>query len=120
MEQELIKNWLEEMPKLIYDLKFKYDFYWDGMYHVATKSIDNYIKPEKHRHKMIIYKYSDKFMVMVLYKKNGPKLLYTDMYMNDKTENRLWYSRKKLNKFYKKAEDERLYAIVEAAEKGCC
>ena len=116
MQQRYVSNPVKELPKVIYDLKFIHDFYWDGMFHPIYKSLANYIKPEKHRHKLIAYKSEDKGLFFVVYRKADQVIYHTDYYLKDKNESRIWYCKKKMRTYYKKAEEERDHAIAKAAE----
>ena len=116
MLQKYVNNPVKDLPELIYNLKYKYDFYWDEMFHPIYKSLADYIKPEKHSHKLIAYKSEDKGLFFVLYRKADQVVYHTDYYLKDKNESRICYCKKKMSKYYRKAEDERLYDKIIAAE----
>ena len=48
-------EWLNEMPKLIYDLKLNYNFYFNGFYTKIKRDILDIIKNPKHKNKIAVY-----------------------------------------------------------------
>lgn len=99
------EEWLKEMPELIYKLKKEYGFYFSGYYSIIRKDILDVVKPEKHKHKIIIYRRGQRFF-LVVYKKNDFDVYYTNEYVKDTSWNRINYFLKKFNSAYKKAEGE--------------
>ena len=97
------EQWLKEMPELIYNLKFKYNFYFSGFYTHITKDILEIIKNPKNKHKISIYNKDNRFF-LVVYSSRGADIYYTSEYRNDKNTNRIRYFMQKFNKSYKKAE----------------
>lgn len=99
------EEWLNEMPKLIYKLKKEYGFYFSGWYSIIKKDIRDAVNPEKHKHKIVVYRCGQKFY-LVVYRKNDYDIYYTREYINDRAWNRINYFMKKFDNAYKKAEVE--------------
>ena len=99
------ENWLNEMPKLIYDLKLNYNFYFSGFYTKIKKDILEIVKNPKNKHKISIYNKDNRFF-LVVYRKGSPDIYYTAEYKNDTTPSRISYFMRKFRKSYEKAEAE--------------
>ena len=99
------EQWLSEMPKLIYNLKLNYNFYFSGFYTRIKKDILEIIKNPKNKHKISIYNKDNRFW-LVVYKKGSPDIYYTDEYKKDANNSRISYFMKKFRKSYEQAEDE--------------
>ena len=106
------EDWLNEMPKLIYDLKLNYNFYFSGFYTRIKKDILEIINNPKNKHKISIYNKDNRFW-LVVYKKGPPDIYYTAEYKKDTNSSRISYFMKKFRKSYEEAEKEyesRLYS----------
>ena len=99
------EEWLSEIPKLIYDLKLNYNFYFSGFYVRIKKDILDIVKNPKNKHKISIYTKDNRFW-LVVYKKGVPDIYYTAEYKKDTNTNRISYFMKKFRKSYEKAEVE--------------
>lgn len=106
-------SWLNEIPELIYLLKFKYNFYYSGFYARINKDILDIVdqKKEKNKHKIVLYNRNNRFF-LVVYTKNSPDIYYTNEYRDDKTVSRISYFKKKFMKAYNKASEDRFNAEV--------
>ena len=93
------------MPKLIYNLKLNYNFYFSGFYTRIKKDILEIIKNPKNKHKISIYNKDNRFW-LVVYKKESPDIYYTAEYKKDTSNSRISYFMKKFRKSYEKAESE--------------
>ena len=98
-------EWLNDMPKLIYDLKLNYNFYFSGFYTRIKKDILEIIKNPKNKHKISIYNKDNRFW-LVVYKKGSPDIYYTAAYKKDTSSSRISYFMKKFRKSYEQAETE--------------
>lgn len=99
------EQWLNEMPKLIYNLKLNYNFYFSGFYTKIRRDILEVVKNPKNKHKIAIYNKDNRFW-LVVYKKGSPDIYYTAEYKKDTNNNRISYFIRKFRKSYKKAEEE--------------
>ena len=99
------EDWLNEMPKLIYDLKLNYNFYFSGFYTKIKKDILEIIKNPKNKHKISIYNKDNRFW-LVVYRKGSPDIYYTAEYKKDTSSSRISYFMKKFRKSYEEAEAE--------------
>ena len=99
------EDWLNDMPKLIYNLKLNYNFYFSGFYTKIKKDILEIIKNPKNKHKISIYNKDNRFW-LVVYKKESPDIYYTAEYKKDTNNSRISYFMKKFRKSYEKAESE--------------
>ena len=99
------EEWLSEMPKLIYNLKLNYNFYFSGFYTRIKKDILEIIKNPKNKHKISIYNKDNRFW-LVVYKKGAADIYYTAEYKKDTSSSRISYFMKKFRKSYEKAEQE--------------
>ena len=106
------EQWLSEMPKLIYNLKLNYNFYFAGFYTRIKKDILEIIKNPKNKHKISIYNKDNRFW-LVVYKKGGPDIYYTAEYQKDANNSRISYFMKKFRKSYEQAEAEYEKNIIE-------
>lgn len=97
--------WLKEMPELIYKLKKDYGFYYSGGFCRIQKDILEVINKNKHKHKIVLYRRNQRFF-LVVYRKSGPVIYFTNEYVDDKNWNRIKYFEKKFNRAYKRAEKE--------------
>jgi hypothetical protein len=105
------EEWLNEMPKLIYNLKLNYNFYFSGYYATIRKDILEIIKNPRNKHKIAIYNKDNRFF-LVVYRKGSPDIYTCTEYKNDTKHNRINYFMRKFRKSYKKAEakyEEKLY-----------
>jgi hypothetical protein len=98
------EQWLTEMPKLIYKLKFNYNFYFNGCYSIIKKDILEIVKNPKNKHKISVYNKDNRFF-LVVYRKGSPDIYVCTEYKNDTSSNRIKYFMKKFIKSYKKAEE---------------
>lgn len=98
-------EWLNDMPKLIYDLKLNYNFYFSGFYTKIKKDILEIIKNPKNKHKISIYNKDNRFW-LVVYKKGSPDIYYTAEYKKDTSSSRIGYFMKKFRTSYEQAENE--------------
>lgn len=105
-------EWLSEMPKLIYDLKLNYNFYFSGFYTNIKKDILEIIKNPKNKHKISIYNKDNRFW-LVVYRKGSPDIYYTAEYKKDTSSSRISYFMKKFRKSYEQAEAEYEKIIIE-------
>jgi hypothetical protein len=96
-------EWLNDIPKIIYTLKKNYGFYYSGMRVKTTKDILEVINPKKHRHKIVLYQRGQRYF-LVIYKKSGPDIYFTNEYVKDEKWNRMKYFQDKFYRAYKKAE----------------
>lgn len=99
------EDWLNDMPKLIYNLKLNYNFYFSGFYTRIKKDILEIIKNPKNKHKISIYNKDNRFW-LVVYKKESPDIYYTAEYKKDTNNSRISYFMNKFRKSYEKAESE--------------
>ena len=99
------EEWLNEIPKMIYNLKLNYNFYFSGFYTRIKKDILEIIKNPKNKHKISIYNKDNRFW-LVVYKKESPDIYYTAAYKQDTNNSRISYFMKKFRKSYDKAESE--------------
>ena len=99
------EEWLNDMPKLIYDLKLNYNFYFSGFYTKIKRDILEIIKNPKNKHKISIYNKDNRFW-LVVYKKGSPDIYYTAEYKKDTNNSRISYFMKKFRKSYEQAESE--------------
>ena len=99
------EEWLSEMPKLIYNLKLNYNFYFSGFYTRIKKDILEIVKNPKHKHKIAVYTKDNRFW-LVVYRKGSPDIYYTAEYKKDSKPNRIRYFMRKFRKSYEKAEAE--------------
>ena len=99
------EEWLSEMPKLIYNLKLNYNFYFSGFYTRIKKDILEIVKNPKHKHKIAVYTKDNRFW-LVVYRKGSPDIYYTAEYKKDTNTSRINYFMRKFRKSYKKAEAE--------------
>lgn len=99
------EEWLSEMPKLIYNLKLNYNFYFSGFYTRIKKDILEIVNNQKHRHKIAIYNKDNRFF-LVVYRKGSPDIYYTAEYKKDTNTKRISYFMRKFRKSYEKAEAE--------------
>lgn len=99
------EDWLNEIPKLIYDLKLNYNFYFSGFYTKIKKDILEIIKNPKNKHKISIYNKDNRFW-LVVYRKGSPDIYYTAEYKKDTNNSRISYFMKKFRKSYEEAEVE--------------
>ena len=99
------EDWLNDMPKLIYNLKLNYNFYFSGFYTRIKKDILEIIKNPKNKHKISIYNKDNRFW-LVVYKKESPDIYYTAEYKKDTNNSRISYFMKKFRKSYEKAESD--------------
>ena len=106
------EEWLSEMPKLIYDLKLNYNFYFSGFYTKIKKDILEIIKNPKNKHKISIYNKDNRFW-LVVYKKESPNIYYTAEYKKDTNNSRINYFMSKFRKSYERAEVEYENNIIE-------
>ena len=106
------EDWLNEMPKLIYDLKLNYNFYFSGFYTRIKKDILEIIKNPKNKHKISIYNKDNRFW-LVVYRKGSPDIYYTAEYKKDTNNSRISYFMKKFRKSYEQAESEYEKTIIE-------
>lgn len=97
------EQWLNEMPKLIYNLKLNYNFYFSGYYTTIRKDILEIIKNPRNKHKIAIYN-KDKRFFLVVYRKGSPDIYTCTEYKNDTKQSRISYFMRKFRKSYKKAE----------------
>lgn len=97
--------WLKEMPELIYKLKKEYGFYYSGFICKITKDILEVINKSKHKHKIVLYRRNQRFF-LVVYRKAGPVIYFTNEYVDDQNWNRIRYFEKKFSRAYKRAERE--------------
>lgn len=104
MEKLNKEQWLTEMPKLIYKLKFNYNFYFNGCYSIIKKDILEIVKNQKNKHKISIYNKDNRFF-LVVYRKGSPDIYVCTEYKNDTNSNRIKYFMKKFGKSYRKAEE---------------
>ena len=114
------EDWLNEMPKLIYDLKLNYNFYFSGFYTKIKKDILEIIKNQKNKHKISIYNKDNRFW-LVVYRKGSPDIYYTAEYKKDTSSSRISYFMKKFRKSYEEAEAEyesRLYSSYMTDTRG--
>ena len=105
------EDWLNDMPKLIYNLKLNYNFYFSGFYTKIKKDILEIIKNPKNKHKISIYNKDNRFW-LVVYKKELPDIYYTAEYKKDTNNSRISYFMKKFRKSYEKAESEYEETII--------
>ena len=105
-------EWLNEMPKLIYNLKLNYNFYFNGFYTKIKRYLLDIIKNPKHKHKISIYNKDNRFW-LVVYKKGSPDIYYTAEYKKDTNSSRISYFMKKFRKSYEEAEAEYEKDIIE-------
>ena len=106
------EEWLNEMPKLIYNLKLNYNFYFSGFYIKIKKDILEIIKNPKHQHKIAVYTKDNRFW-LVVYRKGSPDIYYTAEYKKDTSNIRINYFMNKFKKKKKKAEleyESRIYS----------
>ena len=73
------EEWFKDMPELIYKLKKNYGFYYSGHYTSITRHIKDVLNPKKHKHKIILYE-NNKIFYLVVYRKSGPNVYYTDIF----------------------------------------
>ena len=106
------ENWLNDMPKLIYDLKLNYNFYFSGFYTKIKKDILEIIKNPKNKHKISIYNKDNRFW-LVVYRRGTPDIYYTAEYKKDTNNSRISYFMKKFRKSYEQAEAEYEKTIIE-------
>ena len=106
------EDWLNEMPKLIYNLKLNYNFYFSGFYTKIKKDILEIIKNPKNKHKISIYNKDNRFW-LVVYRKGSPDIYYTAEYKKDTSSSRISYFMKKFRKSYEEAEQEYEKTIIE-------
>ena len=99
------EEWLNEMPKLIYNLKLNYNFYFAGFYIKIKKDILDIVKNPKNKHKISIYNKDNRFW-LVVYRKGSPDIYYTGEYKNDPNNSRINYFMRKFRKRYEQAEAE--------------
>ena len=99
------EEWLNNMPKLIHNLKLNYNFYFSGFYTRIKKDILEIIKNPKNKHKISIYNKDNRFW-LVVYKKGSPDIYYTAEYKQDTSSSRINYFMRKFRKSYKNAEAE--------------
>ena len=99
------EEWLNDMPKLIHNLKLNYNFYFSGFYTKIKKDILEIIKNPKNKHKISIYNKDNRFW-LVVYKKGSPDIYYTAEYKQDTGSSRINYFMRKFRKSYKNAEAE--------------
>lgn len=99
------EQWLTEMPKLIYKLRYKYEFYFSGHYSIIKKDILEIVNKSKHRHKIVLYTQNGRFY-LVVYRKGSPDIYITNEYRHDTNYNRISYFLRKFKKSYEKAEAE--------------
>ena len=114
------EDWLNEIPKLIYDLKLNYNFYFSGFYTKIKKDILEIIKNPKNKHKISIYNKDNRFW-LVVYRKGSPDIYYTAEYKKDTSSSRISYFMEKFRKSYKEAEAEyesRLYSSYMVDTRG--
>ena len=98
-------EWLNDIPKLIYNLKLNYNFYFSGFYTKIKKDILDIVKNPKNKHKISIYNKDNRFW-LVVYKKGSPEIYYTAEYKKDTNSSRISYFMKKFRKRYEEAEKE--------------
>ena len=114
------EDWLNEMPKLIYNLKLNYNFYFSGFYTRIKKDILEIVKNPKHKHKIAVYTKDNRFW-LVVYRKGSPDIYYTAEYKKDTNTSRINYFMRKFRKSYKKAEAEyesRIYSSCMVDARG--
>ena len=99
------EEWLNDIPKLIYNLKLNYNFYFSGFYTKIKKDILEIVKNPKNKHKISIYNKDNRFW-LVVYKKGVPDIYYTGEYKKDTSSSRINYFMRKFRKSYKNAEAE--------------
>ena len=99
------EEWLSEMPKLIYNLKLNYNFYFSGFYTRIKKDILEIVKNPKNKHKISIYTKDNRFF-LVVYGKGSTDIYYTAEYKKDTNDSRISYFMKKFRKSYEEAEKE--------------
>ena len=99
------EEWLNEIPKMIYNLKLNYNFYFSGFYTRIKKDILEIIKNPKNKHKISIYNKDNRFW-LVVYKKGSPDVYQTAEYKRDTSNSRISYFMKKFRKSYEQAESE--------------
>ena len=99
------EDWLNEMPELIYKLKFNYNFYFSCFYSNITKDILEITRNSKHKHKIVLYNRNNRFF-LVIYRKNDFDIYYTNEYKEDTKNNRISYFVRKFKRAYKKAEED--------------
>ena len=105
-------EWLSEIPKLIYNLKLNYNFYFNGFYTKIKRDILEIIKNPKHKHKIAVYNKDNRFF-LVVYRKGSPDIYYTAEYKKDTSNSRINYFMRKFKKSYKQAEAEYEKNIIE-------
>ena len=106
------EEWLNDIPKLIYNLKLNYNFYFNGFYTKIKRDILEIIKNPKHKHKIAVYNKDNRFF-LVVYRKGSPDIYYTAEYKKDTSNSRINYFMRKFKKSYEQAEVEyesRLYS----------
>lgn len=96
-------EWLKDMPELIYNLKKNYGFYYSGFRVRINKDILEAINPKKHKHKIVLYQRGQR-LFLVVYRKSGQDIYFTNEYVDDPKWNRINYFQNKFYRAYKKAE----------------
>lgn len=77
------KEWLKEMPEVIYNLKKNYNFYWNGGGPSIIKNeITDIINKNynKNRHKIILYQKDRRQVYLVVYAKKTVTVYYCNEY----------------------------------------
>lgn len=77
------KEWLKEIPEIIYKLVSNYNFYYNGEYIHKVNNIEEVVKNnyEKNRHKIVLYQSKNENQVyLVVYSKKTVTIYYTNEY----------------------------------------
>lgn len=77
------KEWLKEIPEVIYKLVSGYNFYYNGEYIHKVNNIEDVVKSnyEKNRHKIVLYQSKNENQVyLVVYSKKTVTIYYTNEY----------------------------------------
>ena len=98
-------QWLNDMPKLIYNLRLNYGFWFGCFYSNIKKDILEVVANPKNKHKICVYNKNKRFF-LVIYKKNGPDIFYCSEYRNDTSSSRIRYFMRKFCRAYEKAEED--------------
>lgn len=103
-------KWLEDMPELVYKLKYNYNFYFNGLCTSIQRDILEIVneKKDKHKHKIVFYQKNQRLFIVV-YRKGSPDIYICNEYKDlDRVKylRSLYYFLNKLKRAYKKAEAE--------------
>lgn len=105
MKQLTKDKWFSDIPKLIYNLKRNYGFYYSGQHTSITRHITDVLDPKKHNHKIVLYE-NNKIFYLVVYRKAGPIVYYTDGFREDSNWRGIYAFKNLFKQEYDRAERE--------------